>query len=545
MTACPSPEELQGWVQGQVTSDRSAALETHIEACPACQTQVGSLKDASDRAAIASPAEDVTLEPSASFLAEFSAAAAPIPPAPAATAPLPEVPGYEILRELGRGGMAIVYLARHQRLKRLTALKFLNEQGLRNAYCLARFRTEAEAIARLKHASVLQIYEIGEHAGRPFVALEYVTGGTLAQYRGQALPVEEAVRLIEGIARGVQAVHEAGIIHRDLKPSNILLESSQPKVSDFGLARLSDGLNEETPMGALLGTPQYMSPEQANGDMLAIGPATDIYALGAIFYELLVGKPPLVAPTVIETLRLVRECPPVPPRQLRPELPASLEAACLRCLAKNPAERFPSARALADSLAEALTSAVADARDSAQRSPLVGRQRSARPSVFWGKVWLAATLIGTLAAALLILVTIWGNRSSVQLGNGGPPVNAADAPAQDPLPQGSRWEGTFAFLPAPPGQIDGDVSLQITTRDGRRFTGTYQTENQNYEWKVAGILEGTAIHWEFTEAVRDNADGNVVGKAYVQGTLSDGELRVEFIQRDSSEKAAMRLRRAP
>jgi serine/threonine protein kinase len=311
------------------------------------------------------------------------------------------LPAYEIVRELGRGGMGVVYLARHRQLKRLTALKFLPEHLAGQAFHLARFRQEAEAVARLKHPGIVQIYDVGEHAGRTFLALEYVDGGSLYEhFHRQPLPADEAARLIEAIARAVQAAHEVGIVHRDLKSSNILLDETGPKVADFGLSRLVDTGGDRTPAGLMMGTPQYMSPEQARGDTQAISPATDVYGLGAILYELLAGKPPLVAASTVETLKLVCERKPIPPSHLRTGVPAELEAICLRCLEKNPAERFPSAQALADELKQMLATWQQPAVPVAN-APL-------RPSAL-SRRWMAAAVgLGLLAiAAVPIAIVSW------------------------------------------------------------------------------------------------------------------------------------------
>jgi WD40 repeat protein len=273
---------------------------------------------------------------------------------PAATSAYPDwpaIPGYEILEQLGRGGMGVVYKARQRSLDRIVALKMI--LGHPEPEVLTRFRTEAEIVARLQHPNVVQIYEIGEHAGQPFLALEYVAGGTLAEkVANTPLPPKEAARVGERLARAVHAAHERGVIHRDLKPANTLLTvDGQPKVTDFGLAKKLDAGPGHTYSGAILGTPSYMAPEQALGSTAAVGPAADVYALGALLYEALTGRPPFKGATVLETLEQVAGREPVPPAQLQPTVPRDLETICLKCLQKDARRRYRSAAALAEDLA--------------------------------------------------------------------------------------------------------------------------------------------------------------------------------------------------
>jgi serine/threonine protein kinase len=286
--------------------------------------------------------------------------------APASTPSL--VPGYEILGELGRGGMGVVYKARQLGLNRLVALKMVLAGAHASRDDLARFRTEAEAIARLRHPNIIQIYEIDECEGRPFFSMEYVDGGSLADHlRGQPQPTHTAARLLEALARAVHTAHQAGIVHRDLKPANILLVSGeeaeihrtsthhspltthQPKITDFGLAKRLDVLGQ-THTGDVLGTPAYMAPEQAAGRVNEVGPATDVHALGAILYECLSGKAPFGQATLLDTLEQVRSQEPAPPSRLTSGCPRDLEVICLKCLQKEPGKRYATAEDLAEDL---------------------------------------------------------------------------------------------------------------------------------------------------------------------------------------------------
>ncbi len=266
--------------------------------------------------------------------------------------PLPSLPGYEVLAEIGRGGMGVVYKAWHQRLKRLVAIKMVLAGVKAPIEALARFRTEAIAVARLQHPNIVQIYEVQEFQNQPYLALEFVEGGSLEQLTGTPWPAPQAARLVETLARAMESAHRRCIIHRDLKPANVLLTpDGTPKITDFGLAKLLvGGEGVQTRAGSVLGTPNYMPPEQATGKAQEIGPPTDVYALGAILYELLTGRPPFQAASPLETIQQVLAEPPVPPRRLQPRLPGDLEIICLKCLQKDPHKRYGRAEELADDL---------------------------------------------------------------------------------------------------------------------------------------------------------------------------------------------------
>lgn len=290
----------------------------------------------------------------------------------------PEVEGYRILQELGRGGMGVVYRALHLQLNRIVALKMIRDSALAGTSARERFRVEGKAIARLRHPNIVQIYHYSEVGGVPYFSLEYLAGGTLANFtQNHPQPIAAVCALVEKLARAVEHAHKEGIVHRDLKPANILLtrvtaegsaggssESApaeidlrgielsalEPKISDFGLAKsLSEELNL-TQSAAMLGTCAYMSPEQAWGRSRDVGPATDIHALGLILYELLTGVAPFQAKSLAESLDLVRFTTPTPPSQLRPDVPTVLDEICERCLRKEPAERFHTAAELAEAL---------------------------------------------------------------------------------------------------------------------------------------------------------------------------------------------------
>jgi eukaryotic-like serine/threonine-protein kinase len=270
----------------------------------------------------------------------------------------PIMPGYEILGELGRGGMGVVYKARHIGLSRIVALKMIlqisdSKEGL------LRFRTEAEALARLQHPNIILIYDVGEYLGRPFFSMEFADGGRLSDRVGNQLQ-EPAVasQWVEVLARAMQSAHEHGIVHRDLKPANILFAADGTlKITDFGLAKRLDEPGQ-TISGAVLGTPSYMPPEQAAGQAQVVGPTADVYSLGAILYFLLTGQPPFKAATGTETLQQVLTKDAAPVRQFRPEVPRELESICIKCLRKKPIERYGHAVDLANDLSTFLASEI-------------------------------------------------------------------------------------------------------------------------------------------------------------------------------------------
>jgi WD40 repeat protein len=279
--------------------------------------------------------------------------------------PSVSVPGYQIEKELGRGGMGVVYRARHLQLNRTVALKMILAGGHAGQAELERFRVEAEAIARLQHPGIVQVFEVGEHEGMPFFSLEFCSQGSLEDHlEGTPLPSGEAAELLQSLAEAMYAAHEAQVIHRDLKPANVLLvpkvgailpdrerppvASLAAKITDFGLAKKLDE-DTRTQTGAVLGTPSYMAPEQASGKR-DIGPSIDIYALGAILYECLTGRPPFKAATSVDTVLQVLADEPVPPSHLNPGVPRDLETICLKCLRKEPDKRYTNAAALADDL---------------------------------------------------------------------------------------------------------------------------------------------------------------------------------------------------
>ena len=266
--------------------------------------------------------------------------------------PIETLAGYEILSLLGRGGMGIVYKARDQKLGRIVAIKTIAEGQHATPDQLDRFQAEAHAIARLRHPNIIAIHAIGEHDDRAYLSLEFAEGGSLAQRLAEKpMAPREAAALVEALAHAVHAAHQAGVVHRDLKPSNVLLTADGvPKVSDFGLAKLLDADSGHTLTGQVMGTPSYMAPEQAEGHAKQVGPAADTYALGAILYQALTGRPPFLGESAMETLKLVTSTEVVAPHLLRPDVPRDLETICLKCLEKTPVKRYATALELAEDL---------------------------------------------------------------------------------------------------------------------------------------------------------------------------------------------------
>ncbi|MBL8864083.1 MAG: serine/threonine protein kinase, partial [Planctomycetia bacterium] len=272
--------------------------------------------------------------------------------AAALTAGQQSVPGYEILGEIGRGGMGVVYRARQIAANRTVALKMILGGGHAGEAERVRFRTEIEATAQLKNPGIVQVYEVGEHHGLPYFSMELCEGGSLARKtKGRTLPAHAAAEIVERIARAVESAHDAGIVHRDLKPGNILLDDDgNPKVGDFGLAKRLDTEHDHTNTGAIMGTPNYMAPEQASGNAKDVGPPADVYAIGVILFELLTGKPPFASESLQDLLQKVIHHDPPSLSDSGKDAPRDLETICRKCLSKDPEQRYANAGELAEDL---------------------------------------------------------------------------------------------------------------------------------------------------------------------------------------------------
>lgn len=424
---------------------------------------------------------------------------------------------YELLEEIARGGMGVVYKARQVSLERLVALKMILAGDHAGASDLARFRTEAQAVARLQHPNIVQIYEVGQHESHPYFSLEYCSGGSLAEkLNGTPLPAQQAAQFAETLAGAMHAAHEAGIVHRDLKPANILLQpvgggqsvvggqgpgasdqaaASSPamdhrlptdlwpqttllKITDFGLAKKhSDSTNVSaagvTVSGAILGTPSYMAPEQAAGKGKEVGPSCDIYALGAILYEMLTGRPPFKAATPLETLTQVAVDNPAPPRDLQPSTPRDLQTICLKCLEKEPGKRYATAIALAEDL----------------RRFQAGQPILARPARIPEKLlkWTRRNRLATVLVAALLIVMV-ASTLAVAWSLGRKTVQAL-APRKPPLPlptgseawaypgassgSSGKYGGQFVGGVNPWHSHSGATNVYITTDDYNKVVAYY------------------------------------------------------------------------
>jgi formylglycine-generating enzyme required for sulfatase activity/tRNA A-37 threonylcarbamoyl transferase component Bud32 len=329
-----------------------------------------------------------------------------LPTMPPEELPLPQIPGYQVEAVLGHGGMGVVFRARHLRLNRIVALKMALTGSFAAPQERERFRREAEAVAALRHPNVVQVYDVGDTEGRPYFTMELMEGGSLtSKLAGAPQPARQAAALLATLARAVQAAHKAGVVHRDLKPGNVLLTADgTPKVADFGLAQRLEADERLTLSGAVIGTPVYAAPEQARGDRGAVGPRTDVYALGAILYEFLTGRPPFHAGTAAATLQQVVADEPVAPRRLNPSVPADLETICMKCLSKAPARRYGSAEDLANDLGRFQAGEPIQARPvgAAERTWKWAQRRPALAALL-GVVLLALVGLTALSAVALDL----------------------------------------------------------------------------------------------------------------------------------------------
>ncbi len=331
---CPAEDRLAALLDEALSPEEFREVEAHVADCAACQATLERLNAFTWREwrLLGTGDGDAT------------------PP----LGPIPEIPGHEIQEEIGRGGHGVVFRAVDGRLDRVVALKMIRHGALAGDAERRRFLTEARAAARINYPHIIPIYAVGEYAGQPYYTMELVAGGGLdRRLAAGSIGVGEAARLVERLARALQHAHERGVIHRDLKPANILLADEtleEPRVADFGIARIADAQTGRTPSGAPFGTPGYMAPEQAVGRPNLVDARADVFALGAVLYETLVGRPPFRGDTTFETLLHTREREPTPPSALRATVPRPLEAICLKCLSKRPDDRYQTAADLADDL---------------------------------------------------------------------------------------------------------------------------------------------------------------------------------------------------
>ncbi len=375
-----------------------------------------------------------------------------------ATAPeigSPRVPGYEILEVLGRGGVGVVYKAVQLRLNRAVALKMLLAGAFATRAERQRFAREAEVVAKLRHPNIVQVHDVGDHDGRPYFTMEFVEGGSLAEWiAGTPRPARQAAELMATLADAIDAAHRGGIVHRDLKPSNVLLtDDGTPKIGDFGLARRLEVGPSLTQSGAAVGTPSYMAPEQAQGRSGEAGPAADLYALGAVLYELLTGRPPFRAESAAETLHQVITRDPVPPSRLNAKVPRDLETICLKCLRKETRLRYATAAALAEDLRRFLKGETITAR------PENGLQRLAR-RVRLRPAFSASIAVGTLLAMTTAGGGLWLMTERVST------MRSADQDMKemDAWLKKSSWSEAAAALERAKGRLGNGGSAEMLRR---------------------------------------------------------------------------------
>jgi serine/threonine-protein kinase len=515
--ACPGREELRAFQAGRLDEGRLHSLAEHLGSCAGClraleglpdeETVVSRLRRLLPRPAdppdplcerLAAAARGIALEADGSVTALLRPGG---PPGGAEARPAVRAfGGHELLERLGQGGMGVVWKARQVRLNRLVALKMVRFPEAADAHALERFRREGEAVARLAHPNVVEVYDSGEHDGQPYYSMELLEGGSLARrVAAGPLPPREACGLVRTLALAMQAAHDRKIVHRDLKPANVLFATDgTPKITDFGLAKLLDADAGQTQTGDVMGTASYMSPEQARGDAGLVGPPTDVYALGAILYELLAGRPPFRGPTRVATLEQVRTREPPPLAGAAPREAAGLEAVCRKCLEKEPARRYESAAALADDLGRWLDGQPTAARRSG-RPP--ARGRTLRRRAFLG----AALGACGLGAAGLAGFWFWKSPSPIddleaQLAEGktvtpvgptGPPVWSRWAVNNDSATAATAADGAFTL------RAWGPCLLELV-RDPRRDHFRFRAEVRHAETTESGAVGLFVAHRTFS-----------------------------------------------
>jgi outer membrane protein assembly factor BamB len=433
------------------------------------------------------------LEARAVFTDRAGAPPTPMPAQQAPTLPQGEDPGepilatvryfgdYELLEEIARGGMGVVYKARQVSLNRVVALKMILAGQLAGEDDLRRFRQEAETAASLQHPNIVAIHEVGEHEGQHYFSMDYVEGRSLADLvRDHPLPPDQAVRYVRIIAEAVHFAHGKGVLHRDLKPSNVLIDAfDQPRVTDFGLAKRTDREARLTATGAVLGTPSYMPPEQASDQRGPLGPPSDVYALGSVLYELVTGRPPFRAATPMDTLLQVLQAEPASPRLLNPAISRDLETVLLKCLAKEPVQRYPSARELAEDLL-----AILEGRPVKARRPGLG-ERAAR----WFRKEQRSLSVAAKAVLLSLLLTAFAwlalsllldeRQARLQLDTDGYPLRAEvlrpereevltrfRVPHEDPV---ALPGGSYRVRVSAPGQLSQTFQLLLAANQQGTF----------------------------------------------------------------------------
>ncbi|MCI0701441.1 MAG: serine/threonine-protein kinase [Planctomycetia bacterium] len=534
MAECPSDTDLAGFLNESIPKDRLAVVCGHVDGCPSCQARLdrlteqasgavarykelssGMLPDARSGIFDSSPDGDTQIVGARPMVAAFVG--------------LPRVPGFEVAAEIGRGGMGIVYKARHRRFNRLVALKMVLAGAAADPVVVQRFLFEAEYLARVQHPQVVQVFEFGTYDGPnrvpiPYLAMELLEGGSLSKrLKSGALDPRLAAEMMEGLARAVHAAHLQGLVHRDLKPGNILFSAELgarsaelktaetigsvssrselraassallPKVTDFGLAKFIETGADLTQTGQIVGTPQYMAPEQAAGGK-QLGPPADIYALGAILYECLTGQPPFTGSEPMSVLLKVVNEAPKDVRSLRPEVPRDLAAVTMKCLEKDALRRYPSAEALADDL----------------RRFLDNRPTKARPATNFerARMWTrrnpaVASLLGVLAFVLVstfVAVTVLWMRAEDTAEKEGKAKKAAELAQQDAINEANKAAAALKDANLRTARLEFARGMKIceqgeVTAGMERFLNALELAEDNDDKPLARLLRVNLAAW--------------------------------------------------
>jgi WD40 repeat protein/tetratricopeptide (TPR) repeat protein len=517
-TDCLTPDELRAFHLGDLADTVLDDVADHLDRCPRCEAAARAL--------------DALTDP---VIAAVQACTAARDDPPAEEVPPERVGDYEVLGPIGRGGMAVVYRARHRELRREVALKMLLGGEFADRPERLRFRIEAEAVARLQHPNIVQIYEVGEHDGgnglpHPYFTLELVDGGSLAQRLAAGPPLpRQAAAWLEALARAAHYAHGQGVVHRDLKPANVLLtRDGTPKLCDFGVAKLLTGSAVHTRSGMLVGTAEYMAPEQAAGDT-DVGPAADVYALGAILYEMLAGRPPFRGGNPLDTLLHVRVHDPQPPRTVRPGVPADLETVCLKCLEKDPHRRYPSAQALADDLRRFLAGEPVTAR------PVGALGRAARwarrrPALAGLLATVVVLLLGGTAVSTYFAVEAGGRARDADRARRQAEANEAEALEARRQSDLRAAERTFAtaLAEAEAGRVDAGLfglieALRLAPADAADFRRVVCTNLAAWSDRLPVLRQVVAGHRDAAFVGRDGKTfATLSGKRYYRWDVATG-----------------------
>ena len=407
----PTANDLRDFATGRLPHDNARSIDVHLSGCEECVRLLDAV-DLSDDLLIGLLRDGRTKDRSedapraTEFPTHVAGFATPRMDSELFAFGMPSSFGrYAIEGQLGRGGMGIVYKAFDPTLRRSVALKIIAPHRVLQTEDRMRFRREAEAAARLQHANIVQVFEFGEQDETLYCAFELIDGGSLAERLQESpIPPSEAARLTATLADAVEYAHQRDVVHRDLKPANILITTDgTPKIADFGLAKRLDDDVSQTMDGTLLGSPCYMAPEQARGDLSAVGPPTDVYALGAILYESIVGRPPFQEADVLATLEQVKHADPVPPSRIRLDLDHDLETVCLKCLEKSSGKRYAHAAELATDLRRFLDGMSVSARKTSvlERGAKLARRH---PVVAFSSGFFTVVLL-----TFVVVITLYNN----------------------------------------------------------------------------------------------------------------------------------------